>query len=55
MKFNSELKKQLIAVRQDPQYLELRSKIRVTIRYIEKLEREITRINKWIPKKYRNV
>ena len=40
---NTEIKHRLINLRQDPEYEELRSDIRKTIRYIEKLEKVVYR------------
>ncbi len=49
VKFNSTVKYRLIDIRQDPKYSELRSDMRSTIRYIEKLEKALERYKRRVP------
>ena len=53
IKFRPDIKHSLIDIRQDPQYSALRADIRRGVRYIEQLEKELLRVNKFLPKKYR--
>jgi hypothetical protein len=53
IKFRPDLKHRLIDIRQDSEYSDIKSDIRYGLRYIEQLEKELLRVAKYIPKKYR--
>lgn len=48
--FKSDIKKGLIAVRQDPDYADIKSLVRRTLKYIDSLEVSVADLNKRLSK-----